>query len=449
MRLLNTTSLNFHTGEHTDFREEGYAVLSHRWIPQEITLDQFGSHVEELRFGAGALSPLLEKIRGACKTVRSKGIKWIWIDSCCIDKRDLVETTEAINAMYRWYRNSSLCIVYLYDVKKNDAITTADPHIFDRLGQERPSEWFSRGWTLQELLAPRQLEFYDKEWTYIGTKKEMKTAIATITRINEDYLTGKKDFTTACIAQKMSWMAGRTTTKEEDIAYSMVGLFGITLTPVYGEGMRAFTRLQEILMSSRFMEESLFAWKMPAVNAGDQYNASSDKWAADEWGLLAPSPEWFAGCAGIRRLNGLGPRQVPFTMEPTGIKGPVGRNPCTSKVRPWYMATKILGSVLFGFLPGIIPYFYTRHLIKKALNEDYAFGLHCFEVDDSGGRKLVGIYLRPTLPVRRKPYVEGDSFMLAPVIHLTRTRGTEFSRDPIFLKTDIEGFVPQPIPSDF
>ncbi|KAL1860501.1 hypothetical protein Daus18300_009133 [Diaporthe australafricana] len=448
MRLLNTTSLRFHSGEHTDFREKGYAVLSHRWMPQEITLDEFSSHVEELRLGESALSPQLEKIRGACETARSKGIKWIWIDSCCIDKRDLVETTEAINSMYRWYRGALLCIVYLYDVKKNknEDINIMDSHIFDRLGQDKPSEWFSRGWTLQELLAPRQMEFYDKEWVYIGTKKEMKTSIANITGIDEDYLTGNKDFTTACIAQKMSWMAGRTTTKEEDIAYSMVGLFGITLTPVYGEGMRAFTRLQESLLSSRFAEESLFAWKMPAVNAGDQYNVSSDGWAADEWGLLAPSPEWFADSGGIRRLNSMTPRQVPFTMEPTGVKGPIGINPCVGKVRPWYLVTKV--GLLCGIVPGLIPFFYTRHLIKKIFNEDFAFGLHCLEVDHAGRRTYVGIYLRPTLPVKRL-YVEGESTILAPITHIRRARSTEFSQNPWFFKKSSTGFVPQPMPADF
>ncbi|KAH8746814.1 hypothetical protein F5883DRAFT_437811, partial [Diaporthe sp. PMI_573] len=105
-----------------------------------------------------------------------------------------------------------------------------------------------------------------------------------ITGIDESYLTGEGDFRKACIAQKMSWMAGGNTTKEEDIAYSMVGLFGITMTIIYGEGPEAFMRLQEILLSSRFMDESLFAWKMPALNAGDQYNDSIDEWAADEWG---------------------------------------------------------------------------------------------------------------------------------------------------------------------
>lgn len=446
MRLLNTTNLEFQSGEHTKFRQEGYAVLSHRWLPQEITLDQFGSHVvEELKSGSTVLSPQLDKIRGTCETAHNKGIKWVWIDSCCIDKRDLVETAKSINAMYRWYRDSILCIVYLYDVKKNAAISIQDPHIFDRLGQDKPSEWFSRGWTLQELLAPRQMEFYDKEWTYIGSKKKLRVSIASVSGIDESYLTGKNDFREACIAQKMSWMSGRTTTKEEDIAYGMIGLFGITLMPVYGEGMRAFTRLQENLMSSRFMDESLFAWKMPTVNAGDQYNESSDEWAADEWGLLAPSPEWFASSAGIRAVNILPSRQVSFTMEPTGVKGPVTRNPCSwRKVRGLNLLTFV--GFMFGIIPGVIADIYNRHLVKKFSNEDFTLILNCVEVDASGSCEVVGISLRPTRQVKKLRQI----FTWGPnTSHFTRTRSTEFGPVPMTAVLCSEvGHVRQPMLAD-
>lgn len=107
-------------------------------------------------------------------------------------------------------------------------------------------------------------------------------------------------------------MVGRTTTREEDIAYSMVGLFGITMTPFYGEGLRAFARLQEILLSSSAMEESFFAWKMPTANAGDQNNDSSQRWKSDKWGLLAPLPEWFAGSADVTTFIDLPPRRGLF-----------------------------------------------------------------------------------------------------------------------------------------
>lgn len=443
MRLIDTTSFEFQSGEHAEFREKGYAVLSHRWLPQEITLDQLGSHIGELRSGTTGLSPQLDKIRGACEIARGKGIKWVWIDSCCIDKRDLVETTESINAMYKWYHNSKLCITYLYDVKKNDAIAITDPHVFDRPGQDQPSEWFSRGWTLQELLAPRQMEFYDKDWSYIGTKKETNTSIGTVTGIDEEYLNGETDFRTACIAQKMSWMVGRTTTREEDIAYSMIGLFGINMTPIYGEGKHAFIRLQEELLASRAMDESLFAWRMPALNAGDQYNGSRGSWAADEWGLLAPSPEWFARSASIRTLDGLPQRPGgPFKLEPTGITGPVGRIPFTSKIQWWYF-TAYIGFML-GILPGIIPYLYTRHLVKKIHNENYTFMLYCIEMDANGVYKQVGIHLRPMVRVEGLHHF---TMFVVPVVLFKRVRCTELGRISRIL-SNAAGFVPQPVPAD-
>ncbi|KAK2596401.1 hypothetical protein N8I77_013293 [Diaporthe amygdali] len=442
MRLLDTTSLEFHVGEHATFRHEGYATLSHRWVGQEITLDQFGSHVEELRSSARPLSPQLEKIRATCATARSKGIKWIWIDSCCIDKRDMVELTESINSMYKWYRDSVLCIVYLYDVKKNDAVSITNPHIFNRIDRDEPSEWFSRGWTLQELLAPREMEFYDKEWTYMGTKKDMKTSLGKVTGINEIYLSGQVHFRKACIAVKMSWMARRKTTRREDVAYSMVGLFGITMTPVYGEGHGAFARLQEILMSWSSMDESLFAWKMPAVDAGDQYKYSSDPWQSGEWGLLAPSPEWFADCGAIMTFEHKPPRRGLFTMSPNGIQAPVGRIALTPEVEcllcmAWF-------GFVYGVVFGILPCIYYRRLVKKVSNEEFAFKLQCFEPDAAGNcyeLEPVEIYLRPIARVEDFPPSD------APIISLKRVRCTEFGRasEPIKAKT---GLVPQPSAAD-
>lgn len=440
MRLLETTSLEFHAGDHASFRQEGYAVLSHRWVPHEVTLEQFGSHVEELK-SASNLSPQLEKIRGACNTARGKGIKWIWIDSCCIDKRDLVETTESINAMYNWYHNSKLCIVYLYDVKKNDTTAITDPHIFDRIGPEGPSEWFSRGWTLQELLAPREMEFYDKEWAYMGTKTGMKAPIEAITGIDQSYLAGYDNFRQACIAQKMSWMVGRTTTREEDIAYSMVGLFGITMTPIYGEGRRAFKRLQEILLSNIAMDESLFAWRMPALHAGDRYNDATVGWDADEWGLCAPSPEWFTGSAGVRTF---GPPawQGEFIMGPTGMQAPIGRSPLNTEVALWYSASVI--GLMLGIIPGIWPYIHTRNLVKKKSNEVYAFKLQCFQLDEDGRHERVEIYLRPTVRVKSLHHFT----MFSNITGYTRVRCTEFGRNSKNVTERAVGFVPQPLLSD-
>ncbi|KAK1475973.1 hypothetical protein CTAM01_15544 [Colletotrichum tamarilloi] len=163
MRLIDTTSFELQSGEQSVYREEGYAILSHRWQPSEIKFNEFLDHTEELKNGAGPLPLCLDKIRGACATARNKGYNWMWIDSCCIDKSSTTEETESINSMFKWYRDAKLCIVYLSDVEVNTTLAEAElkanPLIFNRIGREDPSEWFYRGWTLQEMLAPRDLEF--------------------------------------------------------------------------------------------------------------------------------------------------------------------------------------------------------------------------------------------------------------------------------------------------
>ncbi|KAI6002305.1 hypothetical protein F5J12DRAFT_906395 [Pisolithus orientalis] len=139
------------------------------------------------------------------------GYTWLWIDTCCIDKRSSAELSEAINSMYRWYRNSQMCYVYLND-------------------------WFSRGWTLQELVAPKEAEFFNKSWVSIGIKQDLTSLLEDITRIPEKSV--------RAVAHIMSWAADRKTTRVEDRAYSLLGLFGVNMPMLYGEGSKAFQRLQ-------------------------------------------------------------------------------------------------------------------------------------------------------------------------------------------------------------
>ncbi|KAH7383785.1 hypothetical protein BKA66DRAFT_417119, partial [Pyrenochaeta sp. MPI-SDFR-AT-0127] len=186
------------------------------------------------------------------------GFRYLWCDRVCIDKSSTTEESESINAMFKWYRDARVCITYLSDV-------TAPPdgpkatNIFQSTNGDMPSQWFSRGWTLQELLAPRDMYFYDVNWEYLGTKTLLAQEIERITGIDAEYLTGAKNFRKACIATRMSWMAGRTTTRVEDTTYSMLGLFDVTMTVQYGEGQRAFMRLQQELLSAA-LDESIFAW---------------------------------------------------------------------------------------------------------------------------------------------------------------------------------------------
>ncbi|KAK7732397.1 hypothetical protein SLS63_005075 [Diaporthe eres] len=293
MRLLDTTTFELASNSSSVFKQDGYAILSHRWIDSEITFEQLGGHVDALRAAGDTPleSPQQEKIRGACQIARARGIRWMWIDTCCIDKSSTAELSESLNSMFKWYRDAKLCITYLLDVirkgvGKEDFTNEAD----------HPSVWFSRGWTLQELLAPRHLEFFDKDWDPIGNRAELSEQIQQITGIHSKYLKGdtRHDFRAACIATKFSWIASRQTERDEDMAYSILGLFGVTMDPRYGEGWGAFMRLQRELLSIS-KDESLFAWKMMQPDAGLKllsgvHTRRQDKWRENEWGLLAPRP---------------------------------------------------------------------------------------------------------------------------------------------------------------
>lgn len=301
MRLLDTTTFQLASNSPSVFQQEGYAILSHRWIGSEITFEQLGGNIDELR-AAGTTpleSPQQEKIRGACQTAKAKGIRWMWIDTCCIDKSSTSELSESLNSMFRWYRDAKLCITYLSDVIRKGAgredFTNEGGH---------PAVWFSRGWTLQELLAPRHPEFFDKNWDLIGDRAELADRIQEITSIQSKYLkseTEEDDPRDACIAAKFSWIAKRHTERDEDMAYSMLGLFGITMDPRYGEGWGAFMRLQKELLSSS-KDESLFAWKMTQADDGLKFLSGGqvhqqENWTENEWGLLAPRPLWFKDCS--------------------------------------------------------------------------------------------------------------------------------------------------------
>jgi hypothetical protein len=241
---------------------------------------------------------------------RQQGFDHVWIDTVCIDKSSSEELRTALNSMFKWYREAAVCHVYLNDVTffqigehYSNMFATDNEN---RKGQA--SEWFERGWTLQELLAPRKLEFYDKSWQWMGTRDALAPMVARVAGINAEYLkdpkegSGKARFREASIATKMSWMAGRRTTAVEDIAYSMLGIFNVDLTPRYGEGVKAFTRLQDAIMVSwGNFDESLFAWECPPHELLRCYGngKSAPRFNANTWGLLAPSPDCFSKSANI------------------------------------------------------------------------------------------------------------------------------------------------------
>lgn len=189
--------------------------------------------------------------------------------------------------MYRWYQESQVCYAYLCDV-----------HIGDQQPDFHMSQWFTRGWTLQELLAPNMIIFFDKVWTELGTKASLSKAIKRITGINDLY-----NFQSASVAQKMSWAARRETTRIEDRAYSLMGLFDINMPTLYGEGERAFLRLQlEIIRITE--DHSIFAW------TSNRYQS----------GLLASSPSSFLESGNVLDFGtSKRPRGSPHSMTSRGL----------------------------------------------------------------------------------------------------------------------------------
>ena len=158
--------------------------------------------------------------------------------------------------MFRWYQNASICYAYLSDVKKSNQENLTKSEF-------ESSQWFTRGWTLQELIAPKKLIFLDREWAYIGTRDNYKASIAESAKIDA-YRNGH--FMGASVAEKLSWAAERVTSRREDQAYCLLGLFQINMPLLYGEGDRAFDRLQyEIIRSSN--DESIFVWDIGPVDS--------------------------------------------------------------------------------------------------------------------------------------------------------------------------------------
>lgn len=217
-----------------------YAIVSHCWLQEEVTFQDISrSNVNEMKGYA--------KLSSACETARDLGFEYLWMDTCCIDKSSSSELSESINSMFTWYKRASLCIVYLSDIQNSDG-----------LKKLRGSRWFKRGWTLQELIAPLELVFLDKNWDVIGTKTSLVSTLTSITGISKDVLlTGLLDGIS--IATKMSWAAERETTRVEDRAYSLMGIFDVNMPAVYGEGQKAFMRLQEEIMK-KSDDQSIFAW---------------------------------------------------------------------------------------------------------------------------------------------------------------------------------------------
>ncbi|KAK1826963.1 heterokaryon incompatibility protein-domain-containing protein [Podospora conica] len=321
-----------------------YAILSHTWGEDEVLFE----HIRDA-------PPTLKEIDGwkkvdyACTQAQQDDYDYVWIDTCCIDKSSSAELSEAINSMFKWYLRAATCYAYLSDV--NDTIPEA------RFEQSR---WFTRGWTLQELIAPSNVVFFDSTWKRITSRQELSVEklidVTLVTNIPSSVLRRKEERLRPCLdkstmkefyyhdydaelcrrclrrqdslpvldtfisAERMSWAAGRKTTRAEDRAYSLLGLFGINMPLLYGEGSRAFLRLQEEILKQSH-DQSLFAFARPL---GDNRE-----------GPLAESPDLFAHSEVTGRVipsgEGRGQSYTPpmiFAVTPKTIELEMYLHPC-------------------------------------------------------------------------------------------------------------------------
>lgn len=244
MRLLNTSTLTLK--EFIGDQLPEYAIISHTWGQDEILFADVEGSTDSWKTKSS-----YEKFQGFCNTAADNGYRWVWIDTCCIDKSSSSEISEAINSMYAWYENSHVCYVYLEDYNSPSRFNV-DP---DELEYCR---WFKRGWTLQELISPRHIEFFDRTWQQFGTKQGLAEILSSITGVNINVLKGAPP-SICCVAERMSWAPRRKTTRLEDEAYCLLGIFKINMPLLYGEGRRAFLRLQEEILKA-VEDYSLLAW---------------------------------------------------------------------------------------------------------------------------------------------------------------------------------------------
>ncbi|EKJ76974.1 hypothetical protein FPSE_02849 [Fusarium pseudograminearum CS3096] len=273
MQLINVMTFGLEEF-HKNIPE--YAILSHTWghAKDEVSFQEINNPSPEVRLKTG-----FRKIELCVKQAQLDGLMYCWVDTCCIDKSSSAELSEAINSMFTWYRNSAVCYIYLDDVEGMAP---------ESLSAFRRSRWFTRGWTLQELVAPQTRRFFDMHWSCIGEMSrtlnnkyrvngffrvgteadEMSNPSSTTTKFSSwvaeitgipDRVFYAGDLKSISAATKMSWAAKRETTRIEDQAYCLLGLFDVNMPLLYGEGRDAFIRLQEEILK-KAPDHTLFTW---------------------------------------------------------------------------------------------------------------------------------------------------------------------------------------------
>lgn len=273
-----------------------YAILSHTWGHGEVTFQDWKDP------NVASRKPGYAKILGACRQAIGDSLDYLWADTNCIDKTSSAELSEAINSMFAWYRDAVICYAFLIDVP---TIPASDSNNFVDFCASR---WFTRGWTLQELLAPRDVIFFDQNWQRIGNRSgSLGKQIASITQIGISFMVDQS-LTHASVAQKMSWLSRRVTTRVEDMAYCMLGIFGINMPLLYGEGKNAFLRLQEEIIKTS-TDHTIFCWTWDA--------SVPETWTS----MLAPTPRAFefSGNYIESERDMTSPEMSPYSLTNAGL----------------------------------------------------------------------------------------------------------------------------------
>lgn len=296
MRLLNTQTFYLH--QFFGFEVPPYASVSHMWGDEELSFQDwlYVQNQDPARWGLEKIEEemnLLKSKNGylkamrACQQAQQDGYDWIWMDTMCIEKTSSAELSEAVDSMFKWYANSSVCYAYLGDVPNLDQ---DECHVQDSLF--RKSRWFTRGWTLQELIAPSKLEFYSANWTVIGSKYDLVNLLNEITRVPRECLVNSNCVNLCSIAAKMSWASRRETSRDEDLAYCLMGIFNVHMPLIYGEGLEnAYLRLQEEIIKES-SDQSLFVWRRQRQPTPAE---------SVTWGILATHPSDFKDTASVLR----------------------------------------------------------------------------------------------------------------------------------------------------
>jgi hypothetical protein len=318
MRLINCDTLELE--EFSGSNVPRYAILSHTWVSDEVTFAHLPLSLPSTRSRKG-----YPKIANTCKQAKRDGLQYAWVDTCCIDKSSSAELSEAINSMFDWYHAASCCYAYLRDVSEKSFV------------QELPdSRWFKRGWTLQELIAPHEVILYDKHWKRLGTRKDHAEIISKVTGVDSIILRlgaaarglrqqdpdGRISLNTFGIARRMSWASDRETTRKEDEAYCLMGLFDVNMPLLYGEGSRAFIRLEEEIIKTDD-DDSILAYGpntedvtlTPRPDSRHPYPGAGAAQVSTE-GVLPSSPSYFRNCRDLRPARSA----TPFIITTAGIE---------------------------------------------------------------------------------------------------------------------------------